>query len=477
MLYAFGVNDPHLSDLFFTDKHRFENRGSKSVLLLAKQPVQPREVQEDPSLETLELRNDGIEFPVDQTYYKCRLFQLPSFPSKRHIIKMEPLINPENLFNVHHMILYLCPEVLRNPANIGRSCSCYSEDAFPDIFNCITLLYGWAVGSGPVFLPDDVGFPVGVPGESTFVLLETHYDNPSQQVILDTSGVKFTYTTKLRKYDAGISQIGNVFVGLELVIPPNTDSFKIYGQCHSSCIESVMNETGVDQINITAVMLHSHLAGRKMKLRHIRNGTELPPITNDQSYDFNFQETRVISPERVVRKGDALQLVCDYSSRGREGLIKGGYRTTEEMCLAFVLYYPRISLGTCVSGPVRGSSVRFLGGILGYTNVQPTSPIRNAFEIGFDKFVITEPQEKANTTLDVAINNYPWTKQLADGLSAALENSPQQQICDSHGLLSGRQTYNTGPITIDEPFSTSENSCVAPSSGFATELSEQICSP
>ena len=32
-----------------------------------------------------------------------------------------------------------------------------------------------------MFLPDDVGFPVGVPGESTFVLLETHYDNPSQQ--------------------------------------------------------------------------------------------------------------------------------------------------------------------------------------------------------------------------------------------------------------------------------------------------------
>ena len=36
------------------------------------------------------------------------------------------------------------------------------------------------------------------------------------------------------------------------------------------------------------------------------------------------------------------------------------------------------------------------------------------------------------------IIQYPWTKQLADGLSAALENSPQQQICDSHGLLSGR---------------------------------------
>lgn len=33
-----------------------------------------------------------------------------------------------------------------------------------------------------------------------------------------------------------------------------------------------------DGINVVSVVLHSHLAGRKMKLRHIRGAKELRPI-------------------------------------------------------------------------------------------------------------------------------------------------------------------------------------------------------
>ncbi|XP_076818497.1 DBH-like monooxygenase protein 1 homolog [Clavelina lepadiformis] len=478
MLYAFGVNDPRLSDLFFTDKHRFENRGSKSVLLLAKQPAQPREVQEDPSLETLELRNDGIEFPVDSTYYKCRLLQLPIFPSKRHIIKMEAIIDQENLLNVHHMLLYYCPPVLKNTNNVGRSASCYLDDALPEASRCQPqLMYGWAVGSGPTFLPDKVGLPIGVPGEPTFILLETHYDNPAQRVIRDTSGVKFTYTSKLRVYDAGIAQVGSTFIGLELVVPPNMESFQISGDCDNSCLDLTLDQAGIDHINLTSVLLHSHLAGRKMKLRHVRNGTELPPIADDQSYDFDFQETRTISPERVVQKGDALQLVCDYSSRGRQGFIKGGFRTTDEMCLSFVLYYPRIALDFCASGPARGSSLRLLGGILGYRNVQPISTIANVFDIGFDKFIITEPRARANTTLDAAINSYPWTKQVADGLSAALRGGPQDRICSGMAQQTSSPRYTTDPLKIDEAYLPDENFCVAPFSGFAKDREGETCDP
>jgi len=36
-------------------------------------------------------------------------------------------------------------------------------------------------------------------------------------------------------------------------------------------------------------VLHSHLAGREMRLRHLRGGRELPLILEDNNYDFNFQ--------------------------------------------------------------------------------------------------------------------------------------------------------------------------------------------
>ncbi len=41
---------------------------------------------------------------------------------------------------------------------------------------------------------------------------------------------------------------------------------------------------------IFAVMPHSHLVGRALRLLHVRNGTELPPIVEENSYDFNYQE-------------------------------------------------------------------------------------------------------------------------------------------------------------------------------------------
>ena len=49
----------------------------------------------------------------------------------------------------------------------------------------------------------------------------------------------------------------------------------------------------------------------------ISNGTELPPLAYDDAYDYNFQETRLISPPRKVDRGDFLQTVCTYSSSGQ----------------------------------------------------------------------------------------------------------------------------------------------------------------
>jgi len=37
-------------------------------------------------------------------------------------------------------------------------------------------------------------------------------------------------------------------------------------------------------IKVVSVVLHSHLAGRNMRLRHIRNGRELEPIVEVSKY-------------------------------------------------------------------------------------------------------------------------------------------------------------------------------------------------
>lgn len=47
-------------------------------------------------------------------------------------------------------------------------------------------------------------------------------------------------------------------------------------------------------------MLHAHLIAVGMKIRHFRNGVELPPLIEDENYDFNFQETRHLLTPRII---------------------------------------------------------------------------------------------------------------------------------------------------------------------------------
>lgn len=68
-------------------------------------------------------------------------------------------------------------------------------------------------------------------------------------------------------------------------------------------------ETGIKIISAT---LHSHVAGRKMKLRHVRGGTELDRIVEDDTYDFNYQQVRQLENETTVLPGDYLITDCAY---------------------------------------------------------------------------------------------------------------------------------------------------------------------
>ena len=54
-----------------------------------------------------------------------------------------------------------------------------------------------------------------------------------------------------------------------------------------------------EEIRVFGALLHTHLTGVAVRVRHFRGGHELPPIVADEHYDFNFQETRMI-PEEVV---------------------------------------------------------------------------------------------------------------------------------------------------------------------------------
>ncbi|CAG7722116.1 unnamed protein product, partial [Allacma fusca] len=223
------------------------------------------------------------KLPCNDTTYWCTAHKSPPYTTKRHIIGFE---TPGGL-------CYENPVILKMKKT------------------CEQVVYGWAVGADPLYLPENIGIPLNENGSPEYFLLEVHYDNP-KSLNYETGIIAYT-TTETREHDAGILRVGHI-TSASLMIPPSTLNYVISGHCSGICTK---NRLPNDGINVFNVFLHSHLAGRQMKLRQFRNGTELPWLAYDSKYDFNFQQNRLLPEYRKILKGDHLTYECTDESINR----------------------------------------------------------------------------------------------------------------------------------------------------------------
>lgn len=187
---------------------------------------------------------------------------------------------------------------------------CNSETVTPhDWDTCYTAIATWTVGSIGQFLPEHIGIPVGGRDNAKYYMLEIHYDNPHARKVVDQSGFRIHYTSVLREHDAGVLVSGNT-VSETQMIPPFQTLYHNQGICGPSCTSTLIPQDG---INIVSVMLHSHIAGRKMKLRHVRDGKELERIVEDYHFEpTSFQETFQLENETKILPNDYLITDCGY---------------------------------------------------------------------------------------------------------------------------------------------------------------------
>ena len=383
LIWAYNEEDPltQSSPLLY---HSLTQRGSRSIYLSEPPPTRASL----PPHQVWEVRADNLLLPEDDhTHYWCKIYRAPELNTKHHMIAIEPVIQAGHESYVHHMVLYEChiPDHLKAETEGASSADwferhvsqagqpCYSPNMPAEWSFCLaTNAWAWAVGSEGERLPDHTGMPLGEKfGGATYFMLETHYDNPAYHAPLrDNSGIRIRYTSQLREFDTGMLLLGSEVNFLQF-IPPRQEIFRSVGHCTADCTRQGLPESG---INIISGVLHSHLAGRKMRLRHVRDGVELPLILEDNNYDFNFQASRVPRKETVVYPGDHLMLECDYETSSRDGPTFGGLSTRDEMCLAFVLYYPRSALADCRSLPALHSLTQALG-------------IQNIYGHSFEKLV------------------------------------------------------------------------------------------
>uniref|UniRef100_A0A8C5P9T0 DOMON domain-containing protein n=1 Tax=Leptobrachium leishanense TaxID=445787 RepID=A0A8C5P9T0_9ANUR len=242
--------------------------------------------------------DQDIEFliPEQDTTYACTFLPVPQVSTKHHY---EPLIDPRSLGIVHHILIYACPNSTDITSEVG---DCYGSDA--RFSQCATSVFGWAVGGEAFFYPAELGVPIGTEDDPQYMRIEVHFSNfDGKQGIMDSSGIRIMYTPELRKHDAAILMVG-VFTFPVQFIPPGAKDFKNYGMCDTSMIPEVSNCANVIIPMRNTVFL----------LRHLLCDFYIIIFINI--------------------------LIC---------LPQGGPSTLNEMCIAFLFYYPKRQIAACWS--------------------------------------------------------------------------------------------------------------------------------
>ncbi|XP_050995491.1 DBH-like monooxygenase protein 2 homolog [Labeo rohita] len=327
LIYAYGQTD----DIMYHSNRR----GTKEVNLLKYMPrVNP------PNSKYFDMTMVNFTIPTNQTHYHCKIMKAPKFDLKQHIYRIEPVITNFDL--VHHLLMYRCPPTVTEPLEA----ECYTS--FKTNL-CMETVAVWGVGGAAFEFPEVAGLPIGGNVGDFLYRLEVHYNNPNKTAgRVDNSGLRFYYTSELRQHDAAVLGTGLV-VSSGYAIPPKAKSFLTYGLCDTAYISQVLEKP--QDLQVFSVMLHTHLAGRKVRVGHFRGEKQIDFLAVDENYDFEYQDVTNLGKTKTVKLGDKLLVECTYNTENRSALTWGGLSTSDEMCLAFLFYYPAMNLSGCMSFP------------------------------------------------------------------------------------------------------------------------------
>jgi len=285
----------------------------------------------------VDLRMNSYVVPNLETVYACQSFNLTQ-PVDKHIVRIEPLIDPATLGMVHHFLLHQCdvPGIWNNYTSPGK---CTSPIA-PANTGCHSPIFGWGVGGGPLYLPPEAGYRLGTASNPNhgmrYFILEVHYNSPNPALPLfrtDTSGVRVFYTDQLRPHDAGMMVLGDPFVSSKPIMPSTFTH--IQATCQDGCTSLWSHP-----INIFADFLHMHGLGSRIWSTIHRGGNQIGTLNRIEFYDYNFQELGPILPTVQLLPGDRIETHCIFNSYSRTNTTSFGVNSDQEMCMEFVAYYP-----------------------------------------------------------------------------------------------------------------------------------------
>ena len=278
----------------------------------------------DAHVHNMTIRLPPTKVPAEGESHFCLNFRLPS-DQEYHLIAVTPVV--DNALALHHMGFGPCDysvEETEKPEECLKG-----NTAEPD---CNMFLAQWTRGMAGLCYDPRAGVRFGH-GGATVVRLQVHWKNSElRDDWWDSPGMVLYYTAKLRQNNIGVFTAGQT----SLAIPPARPAWTATGACTSHCTRKVL--TG--PITLTQVFHHMHGLGTRQNVA-LRRGVSGPVevLTEANPFD-NHNPMRRPDPPRTVRPGDELSVTCTFQSLNRTTTATWGGGPGQEMCVAFVWFFP-----------------------------------------------------------------------------------------------------------------------------------------
>ncbi|KAM6465739.1 DBH-like monooxygenase protein 1 isoform 2-T2 [Liasis olivaceus] len=237
--------------------------------------------------------------------------------------------------NVVHHILLYQCSSSLNDSVLDYGHECYHPNMPDSFLTCQTVIFAWAIGGEGFTYPPHVGLSIGTALDPQYVLMEVHYDNPSYVEGMIDNSGLRLFYTPDLRRYDAGVIEAGLWVSLFHNIPPGMPEFMSEGHCTLECLE----------------------------------------------------------------EGDNLVTECHYSTLNRSDMTWGGFSTRNEMCLSYLLYYPKINLTRCESIPDLMEQLQFIG------VKQIYRPVRTW------PFIIKSPKQYKNLSFVDAMNKFKWSRE------------------------------------------------------------------
>lgn len=237
-------------------------------------------------------------------------------------------IKPGNRNVVHHVILYLDESGISVDLDAKDPGPGYTSFGGPG-FTTTGTLGGWAPGERGRFVPEGVAWKIKA---GSRVVAQVHYHPRGDTVETDRTQIGLYFSRTPVKKELGVIPVINT----NFTIPANNANYQVNA--------SFPVPPGFDAHAI-GIAPHMHLLGKKMKVE-ARTTAKTDCLIDIQDWNFNWQGVYYFKNSVPLK---ALTLLAanatfdnsagnPYNPNDPPKAVRWGEQTTDEMCIAFILY-------------------------------------------------------------------------------------------------------------------------------------------